>query len=54
MIEVKELYKTYRPKRGMPVRAIDRVSLTLPDMGMVFLLGKSGSGKSTLLNRRGG
>ena len=54
MIEVKELYKTYRPKRGVPVRAIDRVSLTLPDTGMVFLLGKSGSGKSTLLNLLGG
>ena len=54
MIEVKELYKTYRPKRGLPVRAIDRVSLTLPDTGMVFLLGKSGSGKSTLLNLLGG
>ena len=54
MIEVKDLYKTYRPKRGLPVRAIDRISLTLPDTGMVFLLGKSGSGKSTLLNLLGG
>lgn len=54
MITVKDLCKTYRPKRGVPVRALDRVSLTLPDTGMVFLLGKSGSGKSTLLNLLGG
>lgn len=54
MIEVKDLYKTYRPRRGVPVRALGGVSLTLPDTGMVFLLGKSGSGKSTLLNLLGG
>ncbi len=54
MIEVRNLTKTYRPKKGVPVRAIDGVSLTLPDRGMVFLLGKSGSGKSTLLNLLGG
>ena len=54
MLEIRELCKTYCPKRGVPVKAIDRVSLTLPDRGMVFLLGKSGSGKSTLLNLLGG
>ncbi len=54
MLEVRDLCKTYRPKHGVPVRAIDRVSLTLPEHGMVFLLGKSGSGKSTLLNLLGG
>ena len=30
------------------------VSFTLPDTGMVLILGKSGSGKSTLLNLLGG
>lgn len=54
MLEVRNLEKTYRPKRGVPVRAIDGISLTLPERGMVFLLGKSGSGKSTLLNLLGG
>ena len=54
MLEIRELCKTYCPKRGVPVKAIDRVSLTLPERGMVFLLGKSGSGKSTLLNLLGG
>lgn len=54
MLEIRDLQKTYRPKHGVPVRAIDGISLTLPERGMVFLLGKSGSGKSTLLNLLGG
>ena len=54
MLEVRNLCKTYRPKHGVPVKAIDRVSLSLPETGMIFLLGKSGSGKSTLLNLLGG
>ena len=54
MIETINLYKKYKPKRGVPVTAIDDVSLKFPDRGMVFLLGKSGSGKSTLLNLLGG
>ena len=28
----------------------DGISVTLPDTGLIFILGKSGSGKSTLLN----
>ena len=54
MIETVKLCKTYRPKRGVPVKALDEVSLVFPERGMVFLLGKSGSGKSTLLNLLGG
>ncbi len=54
MLQIKNLTKVYKPKRGVPVTALDRVSLTLPQKGMVFLLGKSGSGKSTLLNLLGG
>ncbi len=54
MIETKELTKIYRPKKGVPVTALDKISLRFPDKGMVFLLGKSGSGKSTLLNLLGG
>lgn len=54
MLETKELVKIYRPKKGVPVTALDKVSLKFPDKGMVFLLGKSGSGKSTLLNVLGG
>ena len=54
MLEAVNISKTYKPKRGVPVKALDRVSLKFPDRGMVFLLGKSGSGKSTLLNLLGG
>ncbi len=54
MIEVRNLCKIYRMKRGVDVTALDDVSLKFPDTGMVFILGKSGSGKSTLLNVIGG
>lgn len=54
MLETKDLVKIYKPKKGLPVTALNRVSLKFPEKGMVFLLGKSGSGKSTLLNVLGG
>ena len=54
MLEVKNLRKVYKPKKGTPVNALDGVDLRFPETGMVFLLGKSGSGKSTLLNVCGG
>ncbi len=54
MLETKNLVKIYKPKKGVPVRALNGISLKFPDTGMVFLLGKSGSGKSTLLNVLGG
>lgn len=54
MLEVRNLCKTYRPKKGVPVLAVNNVSLKFPETGMVFLLGKSGSGKSTMLNLLGG
>ena len=54
MLETRDLCKVYKPKKGVPVKALDNVSLKFPDKGMVFLLGKSGSGKSTLLNLLGG
>ena len=49
MIVVKNLTKVYKT-RGREVYALNNVSFTLPDSGMVFIVGKSGSGKSTLLN----
>ena len=54
MLETKNLYKIYKPKKGVPVTALDDVTIKFPETGMVFLLGKSGSGKSTLLNVLGG
>ncbi len=54
MLEVKHLRKEYRTKNGVITKALDDVSLTFAETGMVFILGKSGSGKSTLLNVCGG
>ena len=54
MIKVQDLTKIYKSKNRTNCTALDRVSFTLPDNGMVFVLGKSGSGKSTLLNLLGG
>ena len=54
MLELKNISKTYKPKKGVPVQALKDISLSFEDSGMVFLLGKSGSGKSTLLNLIGG
>ncbi len=54
MLEVRNLYKVYKPKKGVPVTALNHINILFPDKGMVFLLGKSGSGKSTLLNLLGG
>ncbi|MBQ2998972.1 MAG: ABC transporter ATP-binding protein/permease [Clostridia bacterium] len=54
MLEVKNLTKIYRSKTGESVKALDNVSISFPETGMIFILGKSGSGKSTLLNVMGG
>ena len=54
MLEAINLTKVYKIKKGVPVKALDNVSIRFPEKGMVFLLGKSGSGKSTLLNLLGG
>ena len=54
MLEIRDLKKIYKGKKGADVHALDGVSLKFPEKGMVFLLGKSGSGKSTLLNLCGG
>lgn len=54
MLEIKDLCKVYKPKKGVPVKALDGINIKFPTHGMVFLLGKSGCGKSTLLNLLGG
>ena len=50
MIDFKNVYKRYKPKKGIETIALNDLTFSLQDKGMVFLLGKSGSGKSTLLN----
>ena len=54
MLKAFNLKKTYKPKKGQEVHALDDVSIEFEEKGLVFILGKSGSGKSTLLNVLGG
>lgn len=54
MIKISSLTKVYRSKKKVNNKALDSISLTLDQSGLVFILGKSGSGKSTLLNLLGG
>ena len=54
MIKVNNLTKIYKSKKTGDCIALNNISFTLPDTGMVFVIGKSGSGKSTLLNLIGG
>ena len=54
MIVINNLTKIYKTKRKDQSIALNNVSLTLPDKGFIFVIGKSGSGKSTLLNMLGG
>ena len=53
MLELKNVTKVYKTKSGQ-VKALDGVSLTFPETGLVFISGKSGCGKTTLLNVIGG
>lgn len=52
VIETKDLCKTY--EGVIPVKAVDRVSLTIEDDEFSAIVGPSGSGKTTLLNLIGG
>lgn len=54
MIELTDVTKTYTTRLGVITQALDSIDLALPEVGMIFVLGKSGSGKSTLLNLLGG
>ena len=54
MIQISNLTKIYKSKKKNNHKALDCINLTLPNNGLVFVIGKSGSGKSTLLNLLGG
>ena len=50
MLELKNISKTYRSKNGVTHRALNDISLSFGETGLVFIVGRSGGGKSTLLN----
>lgn len=55
MIAVKDVSKIFSASGSAPkTRALDRLSFTMGEKGLVFILGKSGSGKTTLLRLLGG
>ncbi|QKM56033.1 ABC transporter ATP-binding protein [Burkholderia glumae] len=49
MIELDQLTKSFAQKDGQPVRAVDSVSLTVPEGEICVFLGPSGCGKTTTL-----
>ena len=54
MIRIENLTKIYKSKKKNNCVALNKISFSLPEKGLVFIIGKSGSGKSTLLNMLGG
>ena len=54
MIKIENLTKIYKSKKKNNCKALDGINFTLPDKGLIYIIGKSGSGKSTLLNLLGG
>jgi len=50
MLRIDRASVYFAGRDGRPVQALDRVSLDIPDDGLVVALGASGCGKSTLLN----
>ena len=53
MLTLQNITKTYK-SNSYKITALDNISLSFQDKGMIFITGKSGSGKSTLLNIIGG
>ena len=53
-IKVNHINKFFNKGKNNQIHVLNDVSLTLPEKGLVVILGASGSGKTTLLNVIGG
>jgi iron(III) transport system ATP-binding protein len=49
LLETTDLYKTFSEHKGAAVKALDGVSLSVPEGKLFTILGASGSGKTTML-----
>lgn len=54
MIKLEKLNKYFNKGKGNEIHVLKNINLTLPNKGLVVILGESGSGKTTLLNMVGG
>ena len=54
MIQINKLHKYYNKGKENEIHVVNDTSLSLPETGLVCILGESGSGKTTLLNVMGG
>src|SRR5690625_749820 len=54
IIEVNNIYKSFRRQSGEKVRAINGLSITVASGDFLVLLGPSGCGKTTLLRAMAG
>ncbi len=54
MLELINVTKKYTDDKSEHITALENVSLSLPDTGLVIITGTSGCGKTTLLNILGG
>lgn len=50
MIKIERLNKYYNKGKSNELHVINNTTITLPDTGLVCILGESGSGKTTLMN----
>jgi len=50
MIRIESLNKYYNKGKSNELHVINQTTITLPDTGLVCILGESGSGKTTLMN----
>jgi len=54
MIQLNNLNKYFNKNKKNEIHVLNNVTLSLPEKGLVVILGESGSGKTTLLNVIGG